>query len=157
MKNKNSNKAIVAFAALTRMLRLRLRTAHGGRSASELRMLENFIEHPDRYEKGFKVGSNDIVVCINKDDISDESKTILKFVLNDLVKIIEDSLTFINDRKTEYEIDYINDFSDPQIIVGEDNFSVYWCSEEGEEKAAAIIAADYYWPERKWQGLTIGD
>ena len=122
-----------------------------------MKILENFIEHPDRYEKEFKVGSNDVVVCIDKENISDESETILKFVLNDLIKITEESLTFIDDQKTEYEIDYISDFSDPQVIVGEDNFSVYWCSEEGEEKGAAIIAADYYWAERKWQGLTVGD
>lgn len=122
-----------------------------------MKILETFIEHKDRYEKEFIVGSNDVLVCVNKDEISNESKSILEFVLNALEKIVEESLKYINTHKSEYEIEFINDFSTPQVIVGEDSFSVYWSSDKGEEKGVAVISADYYWPERKWQGLTIGD
>lgn len=110
-----------------------------------MRIIEDFIEYSDRYEKEFKVEGNDVLVCINKDEFNGESETILEFVINNLLKVVKDSLVYINDRKTEYEIAFINDFSAPQVFVGEDNFSVYWCSEEGEDKGAAVIAADYYW------------
>ena len=122
-----------------------------------MKIIEDFIEHTDHYEKEFEFSSKDIVVTINKDEISSETENITKHVLENLEQIVENSLAFINERKSQYEIAFINDFSDPQIFVGEDNFSVYWSSEEGESKGVAVIAADYYWPENKWQGLTIGD
>lgn len=122
-----------------------------------MKSLEDFIEHSDRYEKEFKVGNNDVVVSVYKDEITHESEVIVAFVLDNLEKIVSDSLVYIDKQKSQYEISFIDDFSDPQVFVGEDNFSVYWSSEKGEEFGAAVIAADYYWPENKWQGLTIGD
>ena len=122
-----------------------------------MKITEDFIEHSDRYEKEFNVEGNDVVVCVNKDEIASETEIILEFVLNNLLKVVKDSLAYINEQKPEYEIAFINDFSDPQVFIGEDSFSVYWSSEEGEDKGVSVIAADYYWPESKWKGLTVGD
>jgi hypothetical protein len=94
-----------------------------------MKSLEEFIEHPDRYEKEFKVGNNDVVVSVYKDEITHESEVIVAFVLDNLEKIVSDSLAYIDKQKSQYEISFIDDFSDPQVFVGEDNFSIYWSSE----------------------------
>jgi len=64
---------------------------------------------------------------------------------------------YINEKKTEYKIGIIDDFVDPGKFIGYDNFSVYWDSVKGEELGGAVIGAGFYWPENKWQGLTLGD
>jgi len=120
-------------------------------------MIEQFTERDDSFEKEYIVGSDIVLVSVDKDELTKETDKILEHVVANIERLINDSLRYINEIKEEYEIGHIDDFSNPGIFVGHDNFSVYWDSEKGEEIGVTVIGADFYWPERKWQGLTLGD
>lgn len=71
-------------------------------------MLEQFNDLEDRYEKEFKYNSNsnsnNILVSIDKNEVSDLTETILNHINNNLEKIIDDTLSFFNDNKKAYEV-----------------------------------------------------
>ena len=120
-------------------------------------MLEQFTELEDRYEKEVEVNSNYVLVSLDKEEVSVVTESILKHVIGNLETIINSALKYIEENKEAYEIGFVNDLSEPQIIINSDSYSVYWYSEKGEEQGASIISADYIWPEITPQGITIGD
>jgi len=120
-------------------------------------MLEQFTELEDRYEKEVEINSNHVLVSLDKEEITEVSESILKHVIENTETIINSSLKFIEEKKESYQIGFVNDLSEPQIIINSDNYSVYWYSEKGEEHGASIIAADYIWPKTSPQSLTVGD
>ena len=120
-------------------------------------MLEQFTELEDRYEKEIEVNSNYVLVSLDKDEISVVTESILKHVIENVETIIKSALKYIEKNKDAYKIGFVNDLSEPQIIINSDSYSVYWYSEKGEEQGASVISADYIWPEITPQGITIGD
>lgn len=120
-------------------------------------MLELFTELEDRYEKELEFNSNRVLVSLDKNEISEVTEAILKHVIENLETTINSSLKYIEEQKEPYEIGFVDDLTEPQIIINSENFSVYWYSEKGEDQGASIIAADYIWPEATPQGITVGD
>ena len=120
-------------------------------------MLELFTELEDRYEKELEFKSNRVLVSLDKNEISDVTENILRHVMENLETTINSSLKYIEEQKETYEIGFVDDLTEPQIILNSENFSVYWYSEKGEDQGASIIAADYIWPEATPQGITVGD
>ena len=120
-------------------------------------MLEQFTELEDRYEKEVEINSNHVLVSIDKEEVAGVSESILKHVIENTETIINSALKYIEENKETYKIGFVNDLSEPQIIINSESFSVYWYSEKGEEHGASIIAADYIWPEATPQGITVGD
>ena len=119
-------------------------------------MLEQFKEYDDRYETEIESDSINVLVCVDKADISDLTETLIEHIFSNLENIMDDALKYFNKNKKSYGVEYIDDLVEPQVILGADGFSVYWCSDKGEEKGEAIVGIDYLWPECAAQGLTIG-
>lgn len=120
-------------------------------------MLEQFTELEDRYEKEVEVNSIYVLVSLDKEEVSVVTESILKHVMGNLETIINSTLKYIEGNKEAYEIGFVNDLSEPQIIINSNSYSVCWYSEKGEEQGASIISADYIWPEITPHGITISD
>lgn len=70
---------------------------------------------------------------------------------------MSETLRLFEDSKESHEVEFVDDLSDPQIILRRDGFSVFWWSEKGEEQGAGIIGIDYQWPQTLLHGITMGD
>lgn len=120
-------------------------------------MLEQFNELEDRYEKELNGDSYQVLVSVDKTDATDLTDAILTHIVENIKEIVTETLKFFEDNKESYEVDFVDDLSDPQIILSSDGFSVFWWSEKGEEQGAGIIGIDYHWPHTLPQDITIGD
>mgnify|MGYP000055757947 CR=1 FL=1 len=108
-------------------------------------MLELFKEFDDRYELELENNSNQVVVCVDKSEISDLTEQLLSYISDNLENIISNTLRYFEENKESHKVGYIDELSDPQIILGADEFSVYSFSEKGEDQGDAIIGIDYSW------------
>ncbi len=120
-------------------------------------MLKLFTEFEDKYEKEFESDTFQVLVSVDKANVSDLTEILIKHISTNLEKVMADAVRYFDGNKESYEVGYIDDLSDPQIILGADGYSVYWCSEKGEEQGEAVIGIDYSWPQNMAQGIIIGD
>ena len=121
-------------------------------------MIDTFTEFEDRYEKELNVSSEPIVITIDKYDYANSSsKLIVSYVIQNIKKILRNGYKDFNDNKNTYNVNYIDDLSDTQVIINADFYSIYWFSTKGESKGESIIGVEYSWPDNLFNGLTIGD
>lgn len=74
-----------------------------------------------------------------------------------LRKTLAASHDYFDENKSEYNIAYIDDLSDPQVFLGTDTYSVYWWSDKGEPHGECVIGVDFHSSTHEPFNLTIGD
>ena len=120
-------------------------------------MLEQFTELDDRYEMEVEIKSNYVILSLEKEEVCAVTESILKHLIGNLETIINSALKYIEEKKESYGIGFVDDLSEPQIIINSDSYSVFWYSEKGEEHGASVIAVDFIWTQVTPQGITIGN
>lgn len=119
--------------------------------------LSTFKELEDRYEKELSANSEIVLVSVDKNEISGSTDAMLNYIITNVVELTTGSINFFEQQCGAYDLPPFDDLSDPQVMLNEDSFSIYWSSDKGEGVGAAVIGIDYYWPQATLQGLTIGD
>ena len=114
-------------------------------------------EHNDRFECEMLVGREEVTVSIDKPVSKEVLEKLIQIVEESANDLLSDSLKYISESAAERQIEYIDDFTEPLIMLDESTVSVRWCSEKGEEKGAAIIGVDFDTGSLTPFDLTIGD
>jgi hypothetical protein len=117
----------------------------------------NFKELDDRYETELKVGNFDVSLSVDKPVSEQDLSRFKDIVTLHGVRILDESLGYIESKKSEYDLARATDLDDPQIIWGEEFVSVYWYSENGENVGASIIGVDFRQSDLSPIDVTIGD
>jgi hypothetical protein len=99
----------------------------------------------------------EVDVTINKQTLCDDTPQLISILKVGLDSWIASALSYFDSVKEQYGLQYINDLTDPHIIVSENGFSIFWSSELGEPHGAVDIAIDYNGDDMAPYGLTIGD
>jgi len=116
-----------------------------------------FTEHDDRFESVIFIDEIELVLSIDKPISSSAFQNISTVFENSHKLLVKNSLAYIKQQKEAYEIPYLDDFSDPQIIGDDQQVSVYWYSKKGEESGASIIGVDFSLDKLEPINLVIGD
>ena len=119
--------------------------------------LDTFIELNDRYEKTFSTDSYELLISIDKSEISDLTESLLSHIQKNLNHILTQSLEYFDTQKDNRGVGFIDDLSDPQVLLSRDGFSIYWISDKGEARATSVVGIDYVWPTLEPRGVTLGD
>ena len=114
-------------------------------------------EHEDRFETTILIDSKDVVVSIDKPISQEDIEELSQVVEDSATELLASSLQYISERASEYEIENITHYSDPQIMLGVELVAVYWCSEMGEENGISIIGVDFSRAGLVPTEITIGD
>jgi len=102
-----------------------------------------FTEKTDRFEANVEIGSLSFLVSLDKPANKDQIDHAIDLVETKAQEILQASLAYFETNKERYGVPYIDDLSDPQLMVGHDSLSVYWWSDKGEQKGECIIGVDF--------------
>ncbi len=116
-----------------------------------------FSEYDDRFESIILVDNDEVTVSIDKPISETELSKMGVQAEQASHQLLFESVKYIERLKSDRGIDYIDDLSDPQIMMSEDIFSVYWYSEKGERNGESVLGVDFTMDTLEPVDLAIGD
>jgi hypothetical protein len=119
--------------------------------------LDDLTDHGDRFEGIWAASDGGVTVSIDKLEIDGSTEANLKIVHDRLVCLLEASRQYFIANRSRYNVDYIDDLSEPQIILTKDTCSVFWWSDAGEVNGECIIGIDFRMSNLAPLGIVIGD
>lgn len=119
--------------------------------------LDEFTDHGDRFEGAWSSGDVVVAVSIDKPDVDTATESNLKKLHDRLQDLLDASQQYFIANKSRYNVDYIDDLTEPQIILAKDTYSVFWWSDKGEVNGECIIGIDFRMSDLAPLGIVIGD
>ncbi len=151
------------LAALTLRLAANMFTALGPwvitscATRSRTISLKNLSDRGDRYEGSWTTASTIVTVSVDKETVDTETEAKLQGLHDDLQATLVASQQYFLTNRARFGVDYIDDLSDPQIILEKDTYSVYWWSDKGEPNGECVIGIEFLFSTRIPFNLNIGD
>lgn len=119
--------------------------------------LKDMDDCGDRLEASVSASAYEVTVSIDKPDIDDETASKLLRLVDSVDSVLQAALEYFELHKQRYSVGYIDDLSEPLIIVGKSFYSVYWSSEKGERHGECVVGIDFHADKDIAFQLTIGD
>lgn len=119
--------------------------------------INDLTDHGDRYEGIWRADSVEVTVSVDKPDIDADTEARLQQIRERLQETLNASLHYFAEHKERYNVEYIDDLADPQIILGKDTYSVMWWSDKGEAKGECVIGIEFHVNGQLPFDIMIGD
>jgi len=119
--------------------------------------MKSYSEHNDRFEKTLLIGGEEVVISIDKSIAAEKLGEFDILIERECKNLLSKSIGFIERSKADRGINYIDDLTDPQIMLGSECISLYWYSEKGELQGESTVGVDFEIESLEIVDLTISD
>ena len=119
--------------------------------------MNGLVDHGDRFEGSWSTESTTVAVSVDKSNVHTQTERRLQEIQERLHETLDASHGFFNANKSEYNVAYIDDLSDPQIVLGSNTFSVLWWSDKGEANGECVIGVEFSFEGHRPFDIFIGD
>ncbi len=117
----------------------------------------NIKEYDDRFETEIIVDQYVLNISKDKPAEVDVISALFEEFSENAKSLLINSKDYFKNAKSRYKVEYIDDLTDPQIIIGDDDFCIFWYSENGDLQGEGIIGIDYNRETNQPFQLIIGD
>jgi hypothetical protein len=99
----------------------------------------------------------EVDISIDKAAFGEATLELIATLKQELDDWLRKSLLYFKTEKNRYGCDYIDDLSDPHIIIDTEGFAIYWSSAAGETRGDVDVGVDFDYATLTPRQLTIGD